>query len=248
MTTILFDANWPGSIPSSETEHSPYYGWFGTLQILGNDDNLANSVGYWSEDTCLKHIRMENVKTGILFTASGSGIGGLGDSAACTTIDDVGIALYDSSASVGIQVGDDLSSYFVKPYSSRIKANVWLGSSGGTGLKVTKGELRFGLLKASSFDVMFFKGLKVTKGELRFGQSHLIVTRESAGSGTGIDISSATTTSEDGCIIWRNQFSTFNGDNLLLPGFMLVTSNISTPINPSNAVLNGKADVLLKSF
>lgn len=192
--------------------------------------HLHNHDGYWSECNCLKNIYMENVKKGILFTASGKhptepDPAYPGDSAAFTTVDNVSIVLDNSSTSVGIQVGDDAGLKFIKPYSSRIRASVLLGSNGGT-------------------------GLKVTNGELQFGQSHLTVTRQDSGSGTGIDISMAISKLPSQGIIWRNQFSTFNSGNgnLVSAGFMLVTSNISTPINPSNAVANGKADVLLKSF
>jgi len=189
--------------------------------------HLDNSYGCWSECNCLKNIRMENVKKGILFTSGGSNQDYPGkypgNSAAFTTIDNVDISLNNSSTAVGIQVGDDAGLEFVKLYSARIKARVLLGSNGGTGLKVTNGELQFGL-------------------------SHLTVTRQVFGSGTGIDLSSATTASGDGHILWRNQFSTYNGTSLVSSGFMLVTSNIITPINPSNAVSADIADVLLKSF
>jgi len=136
--------------------------------------HLRSSTGFWSECNYLKHIRMENVKKGIVFTTTGAhptDANRPGDSAGFTTIDDVGIKLADQSGVVGIQVGgiqmpgDVNTPINIKPYSSRIKANVWLGENyGGT-------------------------GLKILNGEIKFAQAHLTVMGKSNGTGIGIDIS-----------------------------------------------------------
>lgn len=38
---------------------------------------------------------------------------------------------------------DDVVDTRIAPYSSRIRANVWLGSNGGTGLKILNGNLGY---------------------------------------------------------------------------------------------------------
>jgi hypothetical protein len=80
------------------------------------------------------------LKQGILFSTTTGG----GDSFGFTKIDDVGIVLKNDSSAVGIQIGDGTS--LVKPYSSFIKANVWIQSAGGTGMKLNNAELRYGLI------------------------------------------------------------------------------------------------------
>ncbi|MCL2291664.1 MAG: hypothetical protein FWC30_01135 [Candidatus Bathyarchaeota archaeon] len=107
--------------------------------------HLRNIDGGWTETNHLQHIRMENVKKGILFNTSGSGVKGPGDSFGHSYIDDVSIVLRNTAGTVGIQVGDvsDPSGVFVKPYFSFIRANVWLNSQDGCGIKmVNRGELR----------------------------------------------------------------------------------------------------------
>ncbi len=105
-----------------------------------------NYYGCWTECNLLKHIRMENVNTGILFDTDGPYTDGYpGDSAGHTIIDDVGISLADNSSAVGIQIGK--GDYLIKPYSSILRANISLGSSNGTGLLVKNpGELKYGLV------------------------------------------------------------------------------------------------------
>ena len=85
-----------------------------------------------------EHIRMINVKTGILFES----VGGGGDFS-CTVIDDVGISLEEDRedvSDVGIKVGVN-----VDLYSAFVRANVWLAKSRGTGLDVS-GKLGFSLV------------------------------------------------------------------------------------------------------
>lgn len=126
--------------------------------------HLHNHDGLWSECSYLKHIRMENVKKGILFTGSDKiNDDRPGDSAAFTTIDDVDIELKDVVGAVGIQVGDDTGAHFIKPYSSRMKANVRMGGNG--------------------------TGLKVKNGEITFAQAHLTVVGTPNGNGVGVDVS-----------------------------------------------------------
>jgi hypothetical protein len=120
-----------------------YNCWVRNVTIKNCDAGIQIDVsdGKWSEYNHLKHIRMINVKKGILFTNAGTG-----DSAGFTTIDDVGIALKNDSSAVGIQIGTTDSSVPIKPYSSFIKANVWMGGAGGTGMQINKGELTYSLV------------------------------------------------------------------------------------------------------
>lgn len=111
--------------------------------------HLCNVDGGWTEFNHLQHIRMENVKKGILFNTAGSGVKGPGDSFGHSYIDDVSIVLRNTQDTVGIQVGDvsDPSDVLVKPYFSFIKANIWLNSQDACGVKlVNRGELRLCLV------------------------------------------------------------------------------------------------------
>jgi hypothetical protein len=110
--------------------------------------HLRNVTGGWTEFNHLQHIRMENVKKGILFNTAGSGDDGDGDSFGHSYIDDVSIALRNTAGAVGIQVGDvSDSGTLVKPYFSFIKANIWLNSQDSCGIKlVDRGELRLCLV------------------------------------------------------------------------------------------------------
>jgi hypothetical protein len=226
--------------------------------------HIRNKWGLWSETNCLKHIRMENVKTGILFTTAGPYTSPTsqktypGASAGFTVIDDVGIKLANSSDAVGIQVGgkriindpdgkQDVITTVISPYSSRIRANVWLGTGGGT-------------------------GLKIINGMLWYGQSHLTVHNvHNSANGIGIDLRDFTTpppppppeqdtyrtynTSYPNGVyrpIWENQFSTFNGvkpnNAVSNEGFMLVTSNIgstNTVRKPPNVDM--ETDIITKT-
>jgi hypothetical protein len=164
--------------------------------------HLRSYYGLWSEVNFLKHIRMENVTKGIVFTTTGpytdpnTGNYYPGDSAGFTTIDDVGISLANRSDAVGIQIGgiqttndpygrNDVLTTTIKPYSSRIKANVWMGDQGGT-------------------------GLKIINGEVLFAQAHLTVTGPP--NGIGVDIQNhPVTNSRQDRVVWYNQFSKFAG-------------------------------------
>jgi len=239
--------------------------------------HIRNKKGLWSEGNCLKHIRMENVTKGIIFTTSGRYLNPNyptysdvevypGDSAGFTTIDDVGIGLADNASAVGIQVGGiktvndpdglndktDMFTYIdsngdnkelpniIGPYSSRIRANVWLGASGGA-------------------------GLKLINGNLSYGQSHLTVHNNyNSPNAIGIDLQefkkelyspTYNTKYPNGVYrpIWENQFSTYTGvypnNSVFNGGFMLVTSNITS----TNAVrkplnVNVETDVITKVF
>ncbi|MCL2642276.1 MAG: hypothetical protein FWD52_01995 [Candidatus Bathyarchaeota archaeon] len=111
---------------------------------------IENTNNYCSESNCIEHIRMSNVKTGILFTAISGNSGDFG----FTTIKDVGIKLNnvdkgnintDTLERVGIQIGT-ANGPVVKPYSSFIKATIWLSNYGNScGLKVY-GELKYSLV------------------------------------------------------------------------------------------------------
>jgi hypothetical protein len=71
--------------------------------------HIRDGIGLWSECNTLKHVRLENVKKGVVFSTSGPFLsdpaGRPGASAAFTSIEDVDIELADFSDSVGIQVG-----------------------------------------------------------------------------------------------------------------------------------------------
>jgi len=193
--------------------------------------------GLWSEGNCLRHIRMENVKIGILFTTTGPFTDPNmdqktleemqekcpGNSAGFTTIDDVGIELADRSDAVGIQIGGvrlsgDVDTTLIMPYSSRIRANVWLGYNGGT-------------------------GLKLINGTLGYVQAHLTVHKnELIPIGTGIDLHSFKPSANYNPVnvedinrvfdvyrpVWDNQRLTVNSNGTVIgdKGFVLVTSNI----------------------
>ena len=129
--------------------------------------HIRDVKGCWSECNTLKHIRMVNVKKGIVFTTTGyGGVGRPGNSAAFTTIEDVDITLADNvSGCVGIQIGgkqivnnsdpkDNDSDekviapfgdcpVFVDAYSSHLRVVVRLGNLGGCGLSVINGFLHF---------------------------------------------------------------------------------------------------------
>jgi len=102
---------------------------------------IENTNNYWSQSNRIEHVRMTNVKTGILFTAAGTN-GDFG----FTTIKDVGIKLSETEQSnVGIQIGT-ANGPVVKPYSSFIKATVWLGKTGANyGMRIY-GELKYSLV------------------------------------------------------------------------------------------------------
>jgi hypothetical protein len=191
--------------------------------------HFHDSSGCWTECNRLQHIRMENVKTGILFTTDGPYInpdtgqpveGYPGDSAGHTIIDDVGISLANIASAVGIQIGNstNISATHIKPYGAFIKANIWLGSAGGTGLKILNGELKNGLINLSV---------------------------QGPSNGIGVDIDNQTSYRS----IYHNQLSTFNAnDNVINPGFLLSTGGLSNPVFPAIDPNNPNCDIKVKSF
>ena len=217
--------------------------------------HIRDVEGLWSEGNTLKHIRMENVKKGIVFTTTGKDSDPRpGNSAAFTTIEDVDIGLADVSDAVGIQIGgkqivnnpnpllNDLDTVktlnsikcpvFMDPYSSFIRVRVRLGSQGGT-------------------------GLKVINGFLHFAQAHLTVIGHVNGSGVGIDLREAhnyKTILEgqstifnklyppkyiENMFVFYSQFTKLASNGAVsFGGFMLVTSNILS----QNRILRDPAD------
>ena len=124
--------------------------------------HLHNAKGAWTEVNHLQHIRMENVKTGILFSTDGWFSDTLpGDSFGHSYIDDISIELRNTSGAVGIQVGDGQygnggfgtkpNGWIVtaQPYFSFIKADIWFGSADSCGVKLVNGELKHCLVIAT---------------------------------------------------------------------------------------------------
>jgi uncharacterized repeat protein (TIGR02543 family) len=100
------------------------------VKLTGDNDSF-------SRDNRFEHIRMINVKTGILFEGTSSA-----KDFSYTTIDDVGISLAGNSSDAGIKVGTNSTN--ANLYSAFIKANIWLNGSNGAGLIVNdqlKGSL-----------------------------------------------------------------------------------------------------------
>ena len=124
--------------------------------------------GFWSHGNRFEHIRMKNVKTGIVF----EGTSGFRDFS-YTTIDDVRISLDARKGGVGIQVGGGVGTP-ANLHCAFIKATVWLGdpffnddpkpvgpvddASLQKGLAVVAGELRYSLvnLEVEQIPVTFF--------------------------------------------------------------------------------------------
>jgi hypothetical protein len=92
----------------------------------------------WSHANRFEHIRMVNVKTGILFTGTSTN-----KDFSYTTIDDVGISLKDANdpTNVGIKVGNSNANL----YGAFIKATIWLRSSNGTAMEIN-GQVKFSLV------------------------------------------------------------------------------------------------------
>jgi uncharacterized repeat protein (TIGR02543 family) len=99
---------------------------------------LTGDNGSFSRDNRFEHIRMINVKTGILFEGTSSA-----KDFSYTTIEDVGISLADNSTDTGIKVGNGNTN--ANLYSAFIKANIWLNGSNGKGLEVN-GQLKGSLV------------------------------------------------------------------------------------------------------
>ena len=109
------------------------------LTIKNCDIGIKVSItgSNWAHANRFEHIRMINVKTGILFAGTSTN-----RDFSYTTIDDVGISLRDSdSTAIGIKIGEP----YANLYCGFIKATVWLGSSSGKGM-VINGQLKLSLV------------------------------------------------------------------------------------------------------
>jgi len=104
------------------------------VQITGNGRAFGNRF---------EHIRMINVKTGILFT----GTSGNKDFA-YTTIDDVGMSLSGSNQnSSGIKVDTN-----AELYNAFIKATVWINQTGHKGMEVS-GKVKYSLVNLEAENI-----------------------------------------------------------------------------------------------
>ena len=113
------------------------------------------SEGSWAYGNRFEHIRMINVKTGIVFEGASSG----SKYFSYTTVDDVRISLAHPN-SVGIMVGDGNS--FADLHGAFIKATVWMNKTSHRGL-VVNGSLRYSLvnLEVEHMDDSVLPGLGV---------------------------------------------------------------------------------------
>jgi hypothetical protein len=91
--------------------------------------------GNWSHANRFEHIRMINVKTGILFEGTTNA-----KDFSYTTIDDVRISLSGHMSDVGIKVGNPHANL----YNAFIQATVWIANSNGRGMEVN-GEIKYSL-------------------------------------------------------------------------------------------------------
>ena len=105
---------------------------------VGIKIKLTGSNGNFSRNNRFEHIRMINVKTGILFEGTSSA-----KDFSYTTIEDVGISLVGNSTDTGIKIGND--NVNANLYGAFVKVNVWLNESGGKGLEVN-GQIKGGLV------------------------------------------------------------------------------------------------------
>jgi hypothetical protein len=174
-----------------------------------NIDISSNDTS--SEYNNIEHVRIINVRQGILFTNGGINDAqgnAQGYSAAFTNIDDVGIELNSGYGNaVGIQIGEDnptANRSILKPYSSFIKANVWLHTDGQEGMRINKAEIKDSLVN-----------LEV----------------EGPANGIGVHLTGAAADRA----VYYNQFSTITGyipnEQVVKRGFLLTTGGISSAIN-----------------
>ena len=237
--------------------------------------HIRDRIGLWSECNVLKHIRMENVKKGIVFTTTGPHEHPNdptktlpGASAAFTSIEDVDIGLADFSDSVGIQVGGTqlVNPFFNDPVDSYITT---IQTEFGVPIPNTNPQKYTTVIMPYSSHIRARvrlghnnggTGLRVMNGYLHYAQAHLTVTKTGSSGGIGIDIQNhPVTNAKQDRVIWHNQFSTFgrdtsNNEIVTKGGFMLVVgSNIATPISPTlyNASSNPNgihADIQIKTL
>lgn len=182
-----------------------------TIKNCDTGIHFNNHLGGWVELTSLKHIRMENVKTGILFNTDGYyHADAPGNSFGHSYIDDVGIRLRNDSNAVGILVGDGqdpeegATATNADPYNSFIKANIWLGSSGGCGLRLLNGELKYDLVNIGV---------------------------QGSGTGIGIDLSNATADASQGqSPIEKNIHSNTGNPTTDIKGFLFYADGLAQSI------------------
>ena len=119
-----------------------YNCWVRNLTIMNCDVGIKVKIangGNWAHGNRFEHIRMINVKTGILF----EGASNTDKYFSHTTIDDVRISLVQAN-SVGIMVGTG-SNGFADLHGAFIKATVWMNATSHKGL-VVNGSLRYSLV------------------------------------------------------------------------------------------------------
>jgi hypothetical protein len=120
-----------------------YNCWVRNLTIMNCDVGIRVKIadgGFWAHGNRFEHIRMKNVKTGILFEGNSSNGAKY---FSYTTIDDVRISL-DREDSVGIMVGKN-NEGLADLYGAFIKATVWMCKATQKGL-VVNGSLRYSLV------------------------------------------------------------------------------------------------------
>jgi hypothetical protein len=200
--------------------------------------HIRSYKGLWSECNTLKHIRMENVKKGIVFTTTGPYKGWQNDpntqypgaSAAFTTIEDVDIGLKDIVGAIGIQlggvqiasvddsegIGDSLTTT-LKPSDESVQIPGTNPVEYKTNLNPYSSHIR-ATVRVGSNGV----GFKVINGLLHYAQAHLTVIGTQNGNGVGVDLQEVyndntkdTINYPDGDnpdrVVWHNQFSKFSG-------------------------------------
>ena len=146
-------------------------------------------------------------------------------------IDDVGIQLRNDSSAVGIQIGDNQfngTQVDADLYSLFIKANVWIGSEGGTGLKIMNGEVRYSLV-------------------------NLTVTGPS--NGIRVDLSNEKTNRSiyHNQFSTFDNSDPNHADKVVNPGFMLSTGGINNTVLPTSALVinnpnNPDCDINVQPF
>ena len=193
--------------------------------------HLHNAKSSWTEANNLQHIRMENVKTGILFSTDGYFSDTKpGDSFGHNYIDDVSIALRNTVGAVGIQIGNgqygnggsrtkpppDNSIITANPYFSFIKADIWFKVADSCGVKLVNGEIKHCLVNIG-------------------------VHGKGTGAGVGLDLTSVSTSSFSP--IEKNQRAKIPSN---IDGFVLRTENLKDPVKYGN--YSNNTDVKTLSF
>ena len=195
--------------------------------------HIRSYKGLWSEGNVLKHVCMENVKKGVVFTTTGPYKWNMDDppypgsefcSDAFTTLDGVDISLKDNDAdAVGIQVGGiqittDPDPNGVDTYTTDIKPcddAIVLPSTNlyATGITPYSSHFRVRVRLGSAGGA----GLRILNGKLYWAQAHLTVIKEDGSpGGIGIDIPNHPVKVDkdrqperQDRVVWENQFSDF---------------------------------------